>query len=66
LTSNFETRKSKLPFITALYRHLPVTESVVLPPDVRGLHHERVLQTTMSKVQNHNDAGTDHPRRVRL
>ena len=25
--------------ITAPYRHLSVTESVVLPPDVRGLHH---------------------------
>ena len=42
----------------------PVTESLVLPPD--GLHHERVLRTNMPEVQNDNDAGTDHPRHVRL
>jgi hypothetical protein len=54
--------------ITALYWQLPVTESsVTLPPDVTGLHHDPALQaSTMSKVQNSNNAGTDHPRPVRL
>jgi hypothetical protein len=35
----------------------------ILGDRVRGLHHEHVLQATMSKVQSDNDAGTDHPRR---
>jgi hypothetical protein len=47
-------------------RHLSVTESVVLPPDVKGRHHGWFLRAIMFEVQNHNDAGADHSRRVRL
>ena len=46
--------------------HLPVTESVVLPPKSKAKHHDHVLQTTMSKVQSNSNAGTDHPRPVGL
>jgi hypothetical protein len=35
LTSNFETGKSTLVLSLARHGHLPVTESVVLPPDAR-------------------------------
>jgi len=32
--------------------HLPVTESILLPPDVEGRNHERVLQTTRLTCKN--------------
>ena len=47
-------------------QHRPATESFVLPPDVRGLHHDHVSQATMSKVQSKNNPGPDHSRPVGL
>jgi hypothetical protein len=41
IDQQFRNSEGHAGHITAPYRHLPVTESVVLPPDVRGLHHDQ-------------------------